>query len=90
MFPRILLGSWRVRGAGMQIEYEIAEQDFIDAQRLAIKNSPARHTLVVPFIRFSHAGFSRECRHTAGRFMAFLARAALFFVFYLYSALEET
>jgi hypothetical protein len=26
----------------MQIEYEISEQDFIDAQRLAIKNSPVR------------------------------------------------
>ena len=26
----------------MQIEYEISEQDFIDAQRLAIKNSSAR------------------------------------------------
>jgi hypothetical protein len=26
----------------MQIEYEISEQDFIDAQRLAIRNSPMR------------------------------------------------
>src|SRR5258708_6639568 len=41
-FHVFCLDRGKLEGAGMQIEYEISEQDFIDAQRLAIKNSSAR------------------------------------------------
>ncbi len=51
----------------MHIEYEISEQDFMNAQRLAIKNSP------VLLVRLTAGGPAKQLFHKSSQGAPFLA-----------------